>query len=104
MRLLICQETTHALTHCSVKLVALESLIEGGFCVCSQLRSFLRDSTDAKIAIRVGIHSGQVECGVIGLARWRFDVWSAETCVAEQMVLTGVQGFVNIYCKINNPK
>lgn len=56
--------------------------------------SYLRDSSEANIGIRVGIHSGRVESAIIGLSRWHYDVWSSDVQLAEQVVHASLPGSV----------
>lgn len=56
----------------------------------------LNRSLDHKLALRVGMHSGEVVAGVIGSRKFSFDVWGDTVNIASRMQSQGLPGRIQV--------
>lgn len=45
------------------------------------------------INMRIGVHTGRIIGGIIGITKWQFDIWSKDVYIANRMETAGQAGY-----------
>ena len=66
-----------------------------GLAMINAIEEFDEDNHE-QVDMRVGVHSGSVNCGIVGTIKFKFDIFSNDVTLANKMESTGKPGFVHI--------
>jgi adenylate cyclase 9 len=67
-----------------------------GLAMINAIEEFDEDNNE-QVDMRVGVHSGSVNCGIIGTIKYKFDIFSNDVTLANKMESTGKPGNLFIY-------
>uniref|UniRef100_A0A4W5QYX4 adenylate cyclase n=1 Tax=Hucho hucho TaxID=62062 RepID=A0A4W5QYX4_9TELE len=69
--------------------------VEMGLGMIQAIEQFCQEKSEM-VNMRVGVHTGTVLCGILGMKRFKFDVWSNDVNLANLMEQLGVAGKVHL--------
>lgn len=69
--------------------------VEMGLSMIQAIKQFDNEKNEG-VNMRVGVHTGTVLYGIVGIRRFKFDVWSNDVSLANRMESTGEPGMVHI--------
>lgn len=56
----------------------------------------VREQRNLNVDMRIGIHSGKILSGLLGVCKWQYDIWSRDVIIANHMEQTGKPGRVHV--------
>jgi class 3 adenylate cyclase len=67
------------------------SCVRMGLAMIKAIKAFDEDNNE-QVDMRVGVHSGSVNCGIVGTRKFKFDIYSNDVTLANKMESTGKPG------------
>ncbi|XP_055841976.1 adenylyl cyclase X E [Episyrphus balteatus] len=72
-----------------------KSCVDLGLRMIKDIRE-VRTKRQLDIDMRIGVHSGSILSGVIGVCKWQYDIWSKDVDIANRLESTGAAGRVHV--------
>ncbi|KAJ8668089.1 hypothetical protein QAD02_009752 [Eretmocerus hayati] len=64
--------------------------------IINSIRAKVERECGVDVNMRIGVHSGKIISGILGINKWQYDVWSRDVIIANKMEQTGEAGKVHV--------
>lgn len=73
-----------------------EDVVKAALEICRYMHERISEANNLQLEIRIGIHTGPVVAGIVGIKKFAYDIWGDTVNIASRMESSGESGKVNI--------
>lgn len=73
-----------------------EDVVNAALEICDYMQKRISEADNLQLEIRIGIHTGPVVAGIVGIKKFAYDIWGDTVNIASRMESSGESGKVNI--------